>query len=167
MAWSWLSQISDPVAITQPHNRGLCSRSLLFDGTSHPHSILLPQSLRSAPHTHSRPGSLPSRNAACASPQNHDAVKASVPKRFGLSRCFLPLLPQLNAERSSGFLIHQLAPVSPQASGGLHRSRQSPLPGGPPLTTSKTYNTRRSSLALASSCHRLCALPGAARYCST
>ena len=124
------------------------------------------------PRLSSHPGSLLHKKAAGASPQNHSAVKASVPKRFGLSRCFHPLLPQLNAKRSAGFLIHQLAPANSQAPGASIAHIKLSLPGGPPLTTFKTYNIGRSSLALsslalASSCSRLCALSGAAHNHNT
>ena len=119
MPWSWLSQISDPVAIAQ--HTHVCP-ALAHCFLTGPHTLTASFCHSPSAKLHrcsSCPGFLPSRNSAAASPQNHGAVKASVPKRFGLSRCFHPQLLQLNAERSSGFLIHQLAPRRLSGSRGL------------------------------------------------
>lgn len=91
-----------------------------------------------APHGHTSP----CRNATAVAPQIHGAVKASVPKRFGLSRCYSHHHPQNYAEPSAGFIIPQIAPLASQAPAASVAHSGSPFQEAS-LTTLKTYNTAR------------------------
>jgi hypothetical protein len=69
-------------------------------------------------------------------------MKASVPKRFGLSRFFRYPLSQNHAKLSDGFLIPQIAPRSPQAQAASVARFSSPFQEAS-LATLTTYNTGR------------------------